>query len=556
MKSKHRNFWSFFWRVGTGFLAFYLAVMGVFTYVTAQRKLDEARETYGDYSYVIQGAEYWLDRNMAGGAGGLYDLCNQSLQPLAMVGVFDNDRNLLASSGNYYVLGAWLYLDLERWLTEEEQFRLVELAQESSKPVQTGNVYHTLHYQGWQDNGMFIPYRLTYTSTEYEVLPGDGGILHKPLEGETVLMERQPDIDTSGLFWNDQPFECEMDGSPGRFTLPGFHVPDGVSGYIKARDSAELAQMRARMLTLAEGAEDMNFVIGAWKDSNTIFHYYVEIGRYIGQDMVTMEPTDYSMIYIWSYYPLRDAIDELRPVYGMGLAAMLTMSAILAFALLRVWRKQERVEQARRDTTAAIAHELKTPLAVLSATAELLSGDMAQDKRAHYLDVIQQQAQRMDGSVRRMLELSRLEAGAKALRREQVPLSPLVRERLDAAVPPDSSLHTSVIVDGTDTAEADRALLTRALDAILENAVQHTPPDGSITVRIEKGVCAVVNTGDAIPAAALPHLWEPYFQADPSRTTKGDGLGLSIAKTVFDLHGYAYGAENTPAGPRFWFRFE
>lgn len=555
MKSKHRNFWSFFWRVGTGFLAFYLAVMGVFTYVTAQRKLDEARETYGDYSYVIQGAEYWLDRNMAGGAGGLYDLCNQSLQPLAMVGVFDNDRNLLASSGNYYVLGAWLYLDLERWLTEEEQFRLVELAQESSKPVQTGNVYHTLHYQGWQDNGMFIPYRLTYTSTEYEVLPGDGGILHKPLEGETVLMERQPDIDTSGLFWNDQPFECEMDGSPGRFTLSGFHVPDGVSGYIKARDSAELAQMRARMLTLAEGAEDMNFVIGAWKDSNTIFHYYVEIGRYIGQDMVTMEPTDYSMVYIWSYYPLRDAIDELRPVYGMGLAAMLTMSAILAFALLRVWRKQERVEQARRDTTAALAHELKTPLAVLSATAELLSGDMAQDKRAHYLDVIQQQAQRMDGSVRRMLELSRLEAGAKALRREQVPLSPLVRERLDTVVPPDNLLHTSVIVDGTDTAEADRALLARALDAILENAVQHTPPDGSITVRIEKGVCAVVNTGDAIPDAALPHLWEPYFQADLSRTTKGDGLGLSIAKTVFDLHGYAYGAENTPTGPRFWFRF-
>lgn len=268
-----------------------------------------------------------------------------------------------------------------------------------------------------------------------------------------------------------------------------------------------------------------------------------------------MEPTDYSMIYIWSYYPLRDAMDELRPVYGMGLLAMIAMSAVLAFALLRVWRKQERVEQARRDTTAALAHELKTPLAVLSATAELLSGDMAQDKRAHYLDVIQQQAQRMDGSVRRMLELSRLEAGAKALRCERVSLSALARERLEAAVPPDSRLHTSVIVDDADEAEADCALLARALDAILENAVQHTLPDGSITVRIEHGVCAVVNTGEAIPSAALPRLWEPYFQADPARTAKGDGLGLSIAKTVFDLHGYAYGAENTPAGPRFWFRF-
>ena len=248
-------------------------------------------------------------------------------------------------------------------------------------------------------------------------------------------------------------------------------------------------------------------------------------------------------------------MNELRPVYGMGLAAMLAMSALLAFALLRVWRRQERVEQARRDTTAALAHELKTPLSVLSATAELLSGDMAQDKRAHYLDLIRQQAQRMDGSVRRMLELSRLEAGAKALRRERSALSALSRERLDAAVPPDSRLHTSVVVDGADDADADRALLARALDAILENAVQHTPPDGSITVRIGHGVCAVVNTGEPVPPAALPRLWEPYYQSDPARTAKGDGLGLSIAKTVFDLHGYACGAENTPAGPRFWFRF-
>lgn len=556
MKSKHRNFWSFFWRVGAGFLAFYLAVMGVFTYVTAQRKLEEARETRGDYNELLDTANHETEQGEIVYGRMQYYICNKEKQPLTMVGIFDKERNLLASSGNYYSLGTGLYIDLERWLTEEEVFQLIRLEQESREayPVKTGNTFHKLYYQGWQDNGMFIPYRLTYATFEYYMLE-DGGIMETKRNDETVLMERQPDIDTSGLFWNDQPFECLMGHIPDNFTLPGFDVEDGVSGYIKARDSAELEQMRARMMTLAEGMEDMNFVIGAWNEDNTIFHYYVEVGRYLGQDMVTMEPTDYSMIYVWSYYPLRDAMDELRPVYGMGLLAMIAMSAVLAFALLRVWRKQERVEQARHDTTAALAHELKTPLAVLSATAELLSGDMAQDKRAHYLDVIQQQAQRMDGSVRRMLELSRLEAGAKALRRERVSLSTLARERLDAAVPPDSRLHTSVIVDDADEAEADRALLARALDAIFENAVQHTLPDGSITVRIEHGVCAVVNTGEAIPSAALPRLWEPYFQADPARTAKGDGLGLSIAKTVFDLHGYAYGAENTPAGPRFWFRF-
>ena len=556
MKSKHKNFWSFFWRVGAGFLAFYLAVMGVFTYVTAQRKLEEARETRGDYNELLDTANHETEQGEIVYGRMQYYICNKETQPLTMVGIFDKERNLLASSGNYYSLGTGLYIDLERWLTEEEVFQLIRLEQESREayPVKTGNTFHKLYYQGWQDNGMFIPYRLTYATFEYYILE-DGGIMETKRNEETVLMERQPDIDTSGLFWNDQPFECLMGHISDNFTLPGFDVEDGVSGYIKARDSAELVQMRARMMTLAEGVEGMNFAIGGWGDDSTIFHHYVEVGRYLGQDMVTMEPTDYSMIYVWSYYPLRDAMDELRPVYGMGLLAMIAMSAVLAFALLRVWRKQERVEQARRDTTAALAHELKTPLAVLSATAELLSGDMAQDKRAHYLDVIQQQAQRMDGSVRRMLELSRLEAGAKALRRERVSLSTLARERLDAAVPPDSRLHTSVIVDDADEAEADRALLARALDAIFENAVQHTLPDGSITVRIEHGVCAVVNTGEAIPSAALPRLWEPYFQADPARTAKGDGLGLSIAKTVFDLHGYAYGAENTPAGPRFWFRF-
>ena len=122
---------------------------------------------------------------------------------------------------------------------------------------------------------------------------------------------------------------------------------------------------------------------------------------------------------------------------------------------------------------------------MLSATAELLSDDMAQDKRTHYLDVIRQQAERMDGSVKRMLELSRLEAGAKALRRAKFTLSDPAQERLDAAVPPDADLRTEVTVSGADAIEADRALLARALDAILENAVQHTAPGGSIAVRIE-----------------------------------------------------------------------
>lgn len=556
MKTKRRNYWSFFWRVGAGFLAFWLVVMGLFTYLSASKKLADAQDGSEIQSelrlHVMTAMQY--DQNEYWPAADWYEICNTlSNDPLAVVGIFDEDGSLLASSGNY-LYGLSTYIDLSRWLTDEEQCRLVELAQECSTSIESGSIQYILHVNGWQDGEMLIPYKITYTTEEYMVLE-DGGITSTENQQETTLMKRRPDIVTSDLWWIPFTIDIPLGVNGSSFTLPGFDIESGTEGYIQTRDSGEWIQMYDRMLRLAEGRDNKTFSLGAYGDDNTIFHYYLECGWYLSDDFYGYPEEGKFLIFIWSYYPLREAMQELTPTYAATGMLMLLMSAILAFALLRVWRKQERVEQARRDTTAALVHELKTPLSVLSATAELLSDDMAQDKRAHYLDVIRQQAERMDGSVKRMLELSRLEAGAKALRRARFTLSDLAQERLDAAVPPDADLHTEVTVSGAEEIDADRTLLARALDAILENAVQHTAPGGSIAVRIEKGVCAVVNTGAAIPADALPRLWEAYYQADASRAAKGDGLGLSIAKTVFDLHGYAYGAENTDEGPRFWFRF-
>ena len=183
-------------------------------------------------------------------------------------------------------------------------------------------------------------------------------------------------------------------------------------------------------------------------------------------------------------YPLKALLPVLIPVWAFSLVLALFCAAVLSGAQLRVWRKQERVERVRRETTAALAHELKTPLSVLSATAELLGDNLAPEKQAYYLGVIQQQAQRMDGSVRHMLELSRLETGAKALRRTAFSLAELAQERLQAALPTDSTIHTEFAAQGEYEVNADRTLLTRALDALLENAVQHTPKDGCITVHL------------------------------------------------------------------------
>lgn len=555
MKTKRRNYWSFFWRVGAGFLAFWLVVMAGFTLLLGWQTAQEMHTVMTEnlkhfYNDWLQEQLHWYKTDEFG----------RSLKEF-MDHPFANDIYMDDYVGTAITETAVLSADNEilqddtGWLRAEpvdepQQTDLVVIDETSGYSVvldgQPKRVYGAamawmeksapcprVTVEGWLVDGWIYPKNIIVQQRGYDEERGTGVDV-----GEPVVTECQYDAaQFAGM--ETQRFRICSAIIPGNTDTP---LEEQIASVSNPRRLA----LREWVTTPQQGIGDYRESIKPWLV--TIYkHQAVQ---------TSATPEGFILVqYASEGYPIKENLPVLLPVYGFSFALAVLFSAILAFALLRVWRKQERVEQARRDTTAALAHELKTPLSVLSATAELLSNDMAQDKRAHYLDVIRQQAARMDGSVGRMLELSRLEAGAKALRRAKFMLSDLAQERLDAAVPPDADLRIEVTVSGAEEIEADRALLARALDAILENAVQHTAPGGSIAVRIEKGVCAVVNTGAAIPADALPRLWEAYYQADASRAAKGDGLGLSIAKTVFDLHGYAYGAENTDEGPRFWFRF-
>lgn len=555
MKSKHRNYWSFFWRVGAGFLAFWLAVMAGFTLLMSWQKMNDMAEEielnaeeYMKYARTALSQDNNVDAQ--GNARTEAELKHDLLSGAYRAGQFTNPDPTVYLFENAIIMWDGELLQSNRyWLScygegeEKDSVWYVDMNDQSRE------IYDLL-LPDWENVNL----------SEGQV--SDQKILEVWTDGQIAYPKSitlQPQVDT-GFEWVAQGeptriIQCNYDESK----MQGLPLKTAISLMGRIPGDGEMTRSEVldslthpRRAALREQVESVD------SPSTKTLTGKPWLVQYFSRNVLygSFGEKHYVLASVAAEaYPLKACLPVLIPVWGFSFALAVLFSGILAYALLRVWRKQARVEQAHRDTTAALAHELKTPLSVLSATAELLSDDMAQDKRAHYLDVIQQQAQRMDGSVRRMLELSRLEAGAKALWRERVSLSALVRERLNAAVPPDSRLHTSVVVDGADEADADRALLARALDAILENAVQHTPPDGSITVRVEHGVCAVVNTGEPVPPAALPHLWELYYQADPARTAKGDGLGLSIAKTVFDLHGYTYGAENTPAGPRFWFRF-
>lgn len=544
MKAKRKTFGSFFVRVGTGFLAFWLVLMGAFTLLLGQQRAQlmlsemENRADFFDGNfgkYLLDSKELGTDdtaqlRRALRWQSFRIDSKDPPNVQIVETAITDKNGDVLQSNRWWLTLrdGETDY-DVDMGDQPQKVCEAILVGSAMTEELRSAP-FPEMTFEAWVDGDQAYLKSVTVCPT-------------KEVNGS---WEPTGEVNT---------VECVYDESKVK------NLPLKTMRWASLRCPGP-SDLTAKQLA-ASLTSPVRLALREWAENPSGANSSEEIVRpwLVRQYQRTMKYCDYAdggnviMSFAAEGYPLKACLPILVPAGAMSFTLAMLCAVILSFALLRVWRRQERVEQVRRETTAALAHELKTPLSVLSAAAELLEDNLAPEKQAHYLDVIQTQAQRIDGSVRKMLELSRLETGVQALRREEFPLAALAQERLAAALPADGSLRTELASDNEYMVNADRALLARALDALLENAVQHTPEGGCITVRIANGMLSVANTGDAIPNHALPRLWEAYYQADPSRSTKGDGLGLSIAKTVFDLHGYTCGAENTDAGPKFWFKF-
>lgn len=541
MKTKSKNFGNFFVRVGAGFLAFWLVTMGAFSLLLGQQRAqlmmadieNYAGRFLGNYAkYMLDSKEHDTDDPVELRKGlkqSIFELNTPEAQ-IIETAITDQSGNVLQSNRWWLKLKDDADTEYETDMDGQPQ-NVYEAIIIGSGVTELGKPIPNMSFEAWVDDDQ--AYLKSVTVRPNKVVDGEW-----VPTGEVNTVECAYDADKM----SNLPLKTL---TMSRMALPGW------SENWTAKQTAACMASPARK-ELRAWAENPSHAGGG----ESIVRPWL-----VRQCQRTMKYCDYvdggyvMMSFAAEGCPLKACLPILVPAGVLSLILAMLCAIILSFALLRVWCKQERIERVRRETTAALAHELKTPLSVLSATAELLGDNLAPEKQAHYLGVIQQQAQRMDGSVRQMLELSRLETGAKALRRTAFSLAELAQERLQAALPADSTIRTEFAAQDKFEVNADRALLARALDALLENAVQHTPEGGCIMVYLADGVLSVTNTGEAIPADALPRLWEAYYQADPSRSAKGDGLGLSIAKTVFDLHGFTCGAENTEIGPKFWFRF-
>lgn len=246
-------------------------------------------------------------------------------------------------------------------------------------------------------------------------------------------------------------------------------------------------------------------------------------------------------------------VDPLYIFYGLEWVLALTFLLVLALAVFTAHVQARSVRRERAFTRAA-AHELKTPLAVLRTHAEALKEDISPEKRGAYLDVILDESDRMSTLVGHLLDLSRLEAGAE-LRREPLDLAALTAEVLARLEPAAQVGAIALVLDLVPVqVEGDRRRLEELLAELGTNALKHCPPGGEVRVvlRLEgnRARLSVENDGPAIPAEDLPHLWEPFYKGDKSRSREGggSGLGLALVKGAAEAHKGTCRAENRSGG--------
>ncbi len=217
-------------------------------------------------------------------------------------------------------------------------------------------------------------------------------------------------------------------------------------------------------------------------------------------------------------------------------------------------------EENRRLMTSNIAHELKTPLAVIHSYAEGLKEHIAEEKRDQYIDVILSEAERTDAMVLEMLDLSRLEAGKVKLARDDFSLIALTRaifEKLEKAAEA-KNLRIDFTFPEDFTVTADESRIAQVIENFATNAIKYTPEGGHISVTIEKAhsgaVFRIENDSPPLSDEALRRVWDTFYRADESRSGGGTGLGLAIAKSIIELHGGKCAVRNTKTGVEF--RFE
>jgi signal transduction histidine kinase len=210
-------------------------------------------------------------------------------------------------------------------------------------------------------------------------------------------------------------------------------------------------------------------------------------------------------------------------------------------------RARTAADDARRDLLAAVSHDLRTPLTSIQVLAEAIEDGVVDDStRREYAARLATHARAFSALIDDLFELSRLEAGDISWTMERVRVADLVEETVDAMRPQAEGRGVAVSIECNGPqplADANPERIQRVLFNLLQNAIRHTPADGSVTVRAERCDGAVeievADTGSGIDPEDRAAVFDAFVQgrSDQTRSNGSAGLGLAIARAIVEAHG-------------------
>lgn len=232
----------------------------------------------------------------------------------------------------------------------------------------------------------------------------------------------------------------------------------------------------------------------------------------------------------------------------------------LRLRLQQVEMERAALDRERRELTAGISHDLRTPLSSLRAMVDALEDRVVEspDEVDRYYSTMRREIERLSSMIDDLFELARMDAGALRLNRESVALQEIAAEVVNAVQAQATSLGLALSLSVRSEPPAlflDGMRMERAIGNLLRNAMEHTPAGGRIDVEIGVGSgwaeLKVSDTGAGIGSADLPHIWDRFYRAEHSRArgpgaADGAGLGLAIVRGIVEAHGGSCEARSSP----------
>jgi signal transduction histidine kinase len=255
------------------------------------------------------------------------------------------------------------------------------------------------------------------------------------------------------------------------------------------------------------------------------------------------------------------AVAEGRRDVGTGVAGSDEIGRVAADVDAMIVRLDQE-ERMRRTLFAAVSHDLRTPVTALRLLANAIDDEVVDaETRREYVARMGTHVRALGTLIDDLFELTRLQSGELEWTMERVSVELLLEEAVDAMRPEAEAGAVSVsarLDSALGAARANPEQLQRVLFNLIQNAIRHTPADGSVTVSAEAVEGAieveVADTGAGVPVDQRDRVFDPFFRGDAARQDTGAGLGLAISRAIVEAHGGSIWLEEAPVGTRVRFR--